>query len=382
MLECMGDTNTDLLAHQSLHRIAEALRRREASILRRWEDLVRLELPAADILTFEQLRDTVPEILRQMADALGADDPEQRRRLAAVTKSHGEARYHQHFSISEFVVENRLLRQTISEEVWDDLGQLNRTEAVALNQAVDVHLQNSLVRYVGFQAEEIRAASEIQAKYLSFLSHDLRNHLNHALLVLQMLGRRLAETPGLGDALQDVMDVQRSVFDTIAAMDRLLQAERLRKGAVQPRHEPVNVRQVVEEILGRYAREAMEKGLRLESDVREPETIHSDHELLRLVLQNLIGNAVKYSRDGEVRVTAGPEDEGWSLAVSDQGPGIPPEDVTRLFEAFARGSTYGQSGVGLGLAIASHAALLLGGRLTVDSDPGRGSTFRLILPKV
>jgi signal transduction histidine kinase len=70
----------------------------------------------------------------------------------------------------------------------------------------------------------------------------------------------------------------------------------------------------------------------------------------------------------------------WAIAVIDEGPGIPSDQVERIFIAFQRGTMQGEAGVGLGLAIASRAAALLGGTLTVDSAPGRGSTFTLALP--
>jgi signal transduction histidine kinase len=70
----------------------------------------------------------------------------------------------------------------------------------------------------------------------------------------------------------------------------------------------------------------------------------------------------------------------WVLSVSDEGPGIPPDNVTNLFDAFKRGDTYGKPGVGLGLTIATHATRLLGGELKIESELNVGSTFRLVLP--
>jgi signal transduction histidine kinase len=113
-------------------------------------------------------------------------------------------------------------------------------------------------------------------------------------------------------------------------------------------------------------------------------TVTSDGELIRLILQNLIGNAVKYSTRGTVRVHAKQEEDGraglWTVSVSDEGPGIATEHLNNIFEAFRRGAIHGQSGVGLGLAIAARAAKLLNAELTVESKVGTGSTFRLAFP--
>jgi signal transduction histidine kinase len=95
-----------------------------------------------------------------------------------------------------------------------------------------------------------------------------------------------------------------------------------------------------------------------------------------------VGNAVKYSTRGIVRIGAKRrrEDQHWVLSISDEGPGIAKEHLARIFDAFRRGDAHGQPGVGLGLAIASQAAKLLGAELTVESSVGVGSRFRLILP--
>ena len=122
----------------------------------------------------------------------------------------------------------------------------------------------------------------------------------------------------------------------------------------------------------------------MDVDVPEGAQTNSDEALLTLVLQNLLGNAVKYSSSGTIRIMARDEVEGkssgWVLSISDEGPGIAPENLSNLFDAFKRGETHGQPGVGLGLTIAAQAARLLGGELAVESKLNVGSTFRLVLP--
>jgi signal transduction histidine kinase len=112
----------------------------------------------------------------------------------------------------------------------------------------------------------------------------------------------------------------------------------------------------------------------------------SDVSLLTLVLHNLLGNAVKYSSTGRIQVAvrhvSDRDDICWVLSVSDQGPGIAPDNLSHLFNAFRRGDTFGKPGVGLGLSIASEATRLLGGKLEVESETGKGSIFRLMLPKL
>ena len=185
--------------------------------------------------------------------------------------------------------------------------------------------------------------------------------------------------------MEDVESIQKSIMQTIGGMDRLLQAERLRKEAVEPKWEPLDLKLALSEITARLSHEAKGKGLVLTVDVPEGAEARTDRELITLVMQNLLGNAIKYSARGTVRVTAKSlvnEDginHGWILAVSDEGPGIAPENLSRLFDAFSRGDTHGQAGLGLGLSIASQASELLGAKLEVESKLGVGSTFRLLL---
>jgi signal transduction histidine kinase len=94
-----------------------------------------------------------------------------------------------------------------------------------------------------------------------------------------------------------------------------------------------------------------------------------------------VSNALKYSQRGVVRIGSNLDSGRHVVWVSDQGPGIAPEKLGQIFRAFKRGEVHGQSGVGLGLAIASEGAKLLNAELTVQSEVGVGSTFRLTLPE-
>jgi signal transduction histidine kinase len=113
-------------------------------------------------------------------------------------------------------------------------------------------------------------------------------------------------------------------------------------------------------------------------------TVTSDRELLTLILQNLVSNAVKYTGEGTaVGIGARPATDrggGWYLEVSDQGPGIAKEKLASLFDSFTRGDTHGKPGVGLGLTIAHQAAQVLGAKLWAEANAGRGTTFRVHLP--
>jgi signal transduction histidine kinase len=345
---------------------------------------VRRIVPCAEELTFDQLRNSLPKIIKHIARLLESPHPQPSAVMTDASKEHGATRFHQHYNVEELILENRLLRRAVIEEVWEGLGNMDRDAMVALDMALDINLQQGVSAFIEHQKAQIKAASEIEAKYVNFLSHDLRTHLNQASLVIEMFGRKLKDTPEYAEGREDLSSVQRSIHQTTEGMDRLIQAERLRRDTFEPKSERVDLRRLATEVVRRFAHEADGKGIRLVTDVPNGAVIDSDRDLIALVLQTLVGNAVKYSTKGEVRVAVGPwtnrEKDGVAISVSDHGPGIEAGRVAGLFDAFVRGGTHEQqSSEGLGLAIASQAARSVGGRLEVESTPGVGSTFRLLL---
>jgi len=375
----------DLLRNQRFPEIAALLREQSQTIVERWESMVRQALPAADSLTLAQVRDEVPQTLAKLADALefGSD---QVRELISQTGGHAVERVRQGYNVEELMIEYRLLRRIVIEQVESALSRRSSmAEDLALSIGIDTVVQQGVVAFVNRQNDLIKRASDAEAKFLAFLSHDLRNRLNHATLGLELVIRKLRDAAEYADDASLLDSIQRSITDTIEAMERVLQSERLRKSPGEPKLGRVNLRELASAVANELSVKAKIKGLGLEIDVPPDAAITSDRQLIGLVLHNLLHNAVKYSSKGNVQISAQPPGEdrpGWVLSVSDEGPGIVPEHRERLFQAFERGETYGQPGVGLGLSIVTHAAKSLGARVMVDSQPGTGSTFKLILPSL
>lgn len=376
----------DLLAYHAFPRLATALRSCTDDIIQKWDSAVRHTLPAADKLTRQQLRDSLPAILQDIIEAFASDELRVTRELIKASRSHGVTRFHESYNVQELIVEYRLLRRIVIEEVTEALdGELDVDSAVALNMAIDTALQSGLVSFTEHLQQQIKASTEAQSQYLSFLSHDLRNHLNRAVLHLELLTLRLAQAPEYSNSVENIQSIKRAIIQTTAGMDRLLQAEQLRQGSVQLNVRPVNLNFLLSEVTKQLSDEAKSKGLELRMDVPGDAQPKGDEGLLTLVLQNLLDNAVKYSSRGTVTITARNISDGkngaWVLSISDQGPGIAPKQLRHVFDAFRRGDTYGTPGVGLGLSIASQAAKLLGGRIEIESKVDIGSTFRLVLPQ-
>jgi len=370
----------DLLKYEPLPELAAALRARCDAIIKRWHAAVLDTLPQANELTLKELRNSLPETLEQMSAALEADEPKPTKDLMDLAASHGETRYDQNFNLGELMIEYGLLRPIVVQEVAEHLGRIvTIQEILALNMGIDVAERRGVITYVNQQRNELQSLVEAQSKYLSFLSHDLRGGLNGILLMLEVMRRDLEGEARFAEPLADLDTMRRSILETVGTMDRFLHAERFRKGKVQVKRSVVDLPALIADLVGQFSYQAREKDLRLEMDVPARAQITTDKELLNLILQNVLGNAIKYSKRGTIRI--GARDGGlWKISIQDQGPGIAKEKLSGLFQSYTRGDTHGQSGTGLGLSIARQAAELLGARLWAESKAGEGSTFHLELP--
>jgi signal transduction histidine kinase len=177
--------------------------------------------------------------------------------------------------------------------------------------------------------------------------------------------------------------MRRSILETVSTMDRFLHAERFRKGKVQVKPATVNLKAIGRDCVAQFSYQAKDKNIDLSCEIPEGLTVTTDPQLVGMILQNFVGNAIKYSRKGEVRISSSKpngDHVGCRISVSDQGPGIDGVTLNKIFQPFSRGETHGESGTGLGLSIARQAAELLGAKLSVESQPGKGATFHLDLP--
>jgi signal transduction histidine kinase len=373
----------DLLKYQPFPALAEAVRTSVAKVMERWQAAVKRTLPTANELTIKQLHNDLPNMLGLIADALEADEPKATKALMDEAVTHGEVRYDQNFNIGDVLIEYSILRRVLHEEVLRHLDrEMTIEELAALNLAVDVAVRRGVVSFSAEQRNELQAVVEAQTKYLSFLSHDLRGGLNGVLLMIEVLRRDLAKEPKFGESLEDLDVMRRSILETVGTMDRFLHAERFRKGKVQVRPGKVDIKRLVNEAVTHYSYQAKDKNLKLAQEVKDGVSITSDKELVTVILQNLVANAVKYTSQGEVRVKVDCDEAGGCLiSVIDQGPGIAPEKLEQLFAPFARGETHGQPGTGLGLSIARQAADLLKAKLWAESTLGAGSRFHLQPPR-
>jgi signal transduction histidine kinase len=381
------DFTPDLLASFPLTVLSEALHAKVDAIVLSWTAEIRASVPAATRLPFEQLADSAPLILRAMAKALGSVDPDVRQELMVRSPEQGITRFQQHYDPRDLMFEDRQLRRHTVRHVEQQLGRrMTSEEQLALGMGLDLMSQQAIVAFIGHQSSQLRDAAEAELRYLSFLSHDLNNNLSGVTLWLQVLRTQLQSHPELDEQVASIDTIQQQILTTIGGMGRLLQAERLRHGGKEPQSKSVDIRSLLTNQTRAVLPQATQRDIRFIVDVPEKAVVQTDPDLLSLVMQNLIGNAAKFASPGVVQIRAARaathDGRGmWSISVIDDGPGIASEHVERIFQAFQRGTMEGKAGVGLGLAIASRSAALLGGKLTLESKPGEGSKFTLTLPE-
>jgi signal transduction histidine kinase len=237
------------------------------------------------------------------------------------------------------------------------------------------------------QAEALRRASDLKSSFLSNVSHELRTPIASVINLSRLL---LDEELGGGklDAEQrrQVGFIARAGETLLEMVNSLLDLARIEAGRMEVLVRPHLVGEVLSPLRGMFRPLVTRQDVSLV--IEEPETrltMHSDEGKLAQILRNLVGNALKFTERGEVRLHTSAEPEWISFIVSDTGIGIPDEHLERVFREFEQVPNALQAaakGVGLGLPLSRSLAELLGGTLTVTSTPGEGSRFTLRLPMV
>lgn len=221
-------------------------------------------------------------------------------------------------------------------------------------------------------------ASLRKTDLLRAVSHELRTPI--AALRLQLERMKITRDDDDKTAILARMSVQTRRLHTL--IEGLLAHGRIQSGRLTLSPEHIDATQTVVAAADEFMQQAETAGLQLRCDLPGPVMITTDPQLLRLILANLIGNALKFTDEGSVVISAR-ADAGCLITVKDTGRGIPADQLSRVFEPFEQvgGVAHGVPGVGLGLALARDLATALGATLAVESEPGRGSTFTLRLPR-
>jgi len=232
------------------------------------------------------------------------------------------------------------------------------------------------------ETEALRAVDQMKSDFLAAMSHDFRSPLTVVRGAVELL---LGERPGALTAGQRELaeSAERNVLRLEEFTEDLLEMARLEQGAVALEPEDLDMRALLTEIVADHQILAKQRRQWFALDApADTMKVSADRGRLRQALSNLVGNAIKYAPNGTpINVRAERQNGLFRIAVSDHGPGIPPEERGHMFEKFFRGRGVGSTpGAGLGLSIARSLVVLHGGTLDYEDTPGGGSTFVVRLP--
>ncbi|MER7780092.1 HAMP domain-containing protein [Streptomyces sp. NPDC096191] len=290
--------------------------------------------------------------------------------------------------------------QAQQEELQHSNAELEDKASLLATQNRDIEAKNLQIEQarqeLEARAQQLSLASKYKSEFLANMSHELRTPLNSLLILAQLLAQNPSRnlTP---KQVEYAGIIHSAGSDLLQLINDILDLSKVEAGKMDVAPERVTLRQLIEYVEATFRPMTTQKGLEftVATAAGAPADLLTDDSRLRQVLRNLLSNAVKFTERGgvELAVEPAPDDEvpagvvrgGAVVAfrVKDTGIGIPDQNLESIFGAFqqADGTTsrkYG--GTGLGLSITREIAQLLGGAVTVDSTPDRGSTFTLFLP--
>ncbi len=302
----------------------------------------------------------------------------------------------------ELQVQSEELR--VSNEELEEQGRALKESAVRLEQQqVELEQTNSQLEEqaqlleiqrddlarssaaIELKARELEQASQYKSDFLANMSHELRTPLNSLLILSKLLGDN-PQGNLTDEQAQYARTIQASGNDLLNLITDILDLSKIEAGHIDIRAEAVALSRLASDLRQTFDPIARERGLEFAIDIATdaPASIVSDRQRLEQILKNLLANAFKFTAKGTValRIEA-LEDERLALTVTDTGIGISPEQHQAIFDAFRQADgainrRYG--GTGLGLSISRELARLLGGSISLTSEPGAGSSFTVTIP--
>lgn len=337
---------------------------------------------------FNEIRSNVGTVVN------GIKNRKKLQELYEETQSQAEELQAQHNELENINAE--LEAQTEKLQASEEELRVQQEELIEMNETLEeraklLEEKNQLVfeRNLEIQrkAEELEQSTKYKSEFLANMSHELRTPLNSILLLSRLLVENTSKNLTL-DQIEYAQVIHGSGNGLLALIDEILDLSKIEAGKMDLVYQQLPVQEVMEDMRSLFDPIAKEKDLKFEIaiDPNLPSQLDTDKLRLEQILKNLISNALKFTSDGYVKLEAKLSDAQTNhiaFSVTDTGIGIMPEKQNIIFEAFQQedGSTrrkYG--GTGLGLSISRELAKLLKGEIQLDSTPGKGSVFTLIIP--
>jgi signal transduction histidine kinase/CheY-like chemotaxis protein len=350
-----------------------------------------------ELASMEPFGERERELLTTVSHHVGitlnlAQNRERVQELLVETQSQSEELQAQHTELEN--INTELEAQTQKLQTSEEELKVQQEELLQTNQEMEerarlLEERNQLIAERNLEIQQKAEALEMSTKYksefLANMSHELRTPLNSVLLLSRLLG----DNPGKNlndEQVEYARVIQSSGQGLLTLIDEILDLSRIEAGKMELSFEMVSVQEMVDGWQSVFEPFAREKKLNFSAKVHAGiSTIETDKQRLDQIIKNLLSNAIKFTQKGEVslQVKHTPDKNQVLFVVTDTGIGVPEDKREHIFEAFqqADGSTRRNfGGTGLGLSISRQLAKLLGGNVTVTSEPGKGSEFTLSLP--
>ncbi|WP_231638140.1 hybrid sensor histidine kinase/response regulator [Piscinibacter sakaiensis] len=343
-----------------------------------------------------------PDRLEELAERIalkagmalrGAIDARERQALLEETQRQAEELQAQQeelrVSNEELEEQGRVLRESQAElESQQSALEQSNAQLAVHARSLEQQKQALLVsqRDLAERGEALARANRTKSEFLANMSHELRTPLNSSLILSRLLMDNRDGTLS-EEQVRFARTIHESNNDLLGLINEILDLAKIEAGHADLQPQTVRLAEVTARLRAVFEPLARQKGLGLTLALEDaaPATLETDPQRLQQVLRNLLANAIKFTARGEVTlvVRPGASAGGVRIDVADTGPGIPADKHEVIFEAFrqADGSTSRQfGGTGLGLSISRELVQRMGGRILLDSAPGRGSVFSVELP--
>lgn len=233
------------------------------------------------------------------------------------------------------------------------------------------------------QRRQVEEADRLKSEFLSNMSHELRTPLNSVMALSRVLIMQAKEK--LTEEEMNYLEIiERNGKQLLALINDILDLSKIEAGRMDVTLKRFSIKSTIEMIVESLEPVAEEKGIEITQEIPDHlPRVENDESRIHQVLQNIIGNGVKFTEEGSVTVSASYDREHVTIQVKDTGIGISEKDLPHIFEEFRQvdgSSSRHYEGTGLGLTISQRAARILGGDITVESTPGKGSLFTVTLP--
>jgi signal transduction histidine kinase len=362
---------------QNLQRLAALINDRRDELLADWRTQVRL-LPGAADLDAPTINDEVPHLLNSLAEELIRHSEEVDAEVRGASAEHGLLRWQAGFDVTEVVAEYNILRCCVQELAERDGLMLFGKAARILNTVFDEAVGRAIKAFETMMTIELQHRHE---EHIAFMLHDLRTPLEALSLATTLLDRSL-QSDARNLPVESALSVLHGNIDRLNDQIRsVMQGTKGIGPTFEPQFTTFNLRQLVEQMIHDFGPIAELSQTKITNEVPAYVEVYSENRLLAQVIQNLLSNAVKFTPQGTVTVRARTEGDGSVTCwVTDTGKGIDPDTVDRVFERFETSGPPEQRGIGLGLSIVKEIIELHEGEISVESQLGKGSTFKFRIP--